>query len=101
MTPEPDGTVNWCVVREGTSSRTAATNARLTGYISTLNFLDIFWLKRLLVVLCVVIVVVTSFFLFFWNRLLGWVLGFVLRTLLWKSSNVWIDMGSNYHLIYC
>lgn len=50
-------------------------------------------LNRLLIVLCIVIVIVTSFFLFFWNRVLGWLLGFVIRTLLWKSANIWIDMG--------
>ncbi|KAF8325178.1 uncharacterized protein EI90DRAFT_3157032 [Cantharellus anzutake] len=48
----------------------------------------------LLIVLCVVIVIVTSFFLFFWNRLFGWFVGFVLRTLYWKSNNVWLEFDA-------
>lgn len=61
-------------------------------YLSEISHTDS-TLNRLLIVLCVVIVIVTSFFLFFWNRLLGWLLGFIFRTLLWKSANIWIDMG--------
>ncbi|KAF8320822.1 hypothetical protein DL93DRAFT_2163795 [Clavulina sp. PMI_390] len=51
-------------------------------------------MDRLLVVICIVITIVVPFYLFFWNRLIGWIIGFVLRQLLWKKWNVWIDMDA-------
>lgn len=43
--------------------------------------------------LCAVIVVVASFFIFYWNRLLGWLVALLIRTLYWKQYNIWVECG--------
>ncbi|KAG8964186.1 hypothetical protein FRC03_002130 [Tulasnella sp. 419] len=63
-------------------------HATLTRRASAFSFRSLNWL---LLVLCSVIVIVASFFLFYWNRLLGWLLGFAIRFLFWKKHNVWVE----------
>lgn len=48
----------------------------------------------LFIVELVVLVIVTLAFLFYWNRILGLTLSAAIRFCTWKTSNVYIDIGS-------
>lgn len=53
-------------------------------------------LDAVLLVVCVLITLATVLYLFFWNRFIGVVLGWVLRWALWDRSagRVWVDFGA-------
>lgn len=52
-------------------------------------------LDNLLLVACILIVIVTVTYIFYWNRVFGYSLSFLVRLVTWtqSSSAVWIDFG--------
>lgn len=58
-------------------------------------FLDHAMLNRILLVACVCIIVATVFYLFYWNRLIAWLLGFLFRVLYWHQDgpSLWLEIG--------
>jgi hypothetical protein len=42
----------------------------------------------------VVVVIATSAFFFYWNRLFGSVLAFIIRLLAWRSNHAYVSVGS-------
>jgi hypothetical protein len=51
-------------------------------------------INNLLLAELIVVVIVTSAFLFYWNRLLGSVFGFLLRLYTWRRLRAYISIGS-------
>jgi hypothetical protein len=52
-------------------------------------------LNRLLLIPCICIVVALILYFFYWNRILGFVLGLVFRLLYWnqEGSSCWVEIG--------
>jgi hypothetical protein len=52
-------------------------------------------LDRLVLVACILIVLALIVYLFFWNRILGFMISIVLRILYWnqEASSCWIEIG--------
>lgn len=52
-----------------------------------------FWL---FVVYCLVVIVVVIFFLFYFNRVLGQVLTFIINQYTWRRYNAYLEVGMQY-----
>lgn len=52
-------------------------------------------LDRLLLISCICIVVALILYFFYWNRILGFLLGLVFRILYWnkEASSCWVQIG--------
>lgn len=42
----------------------------------------------------IAVVVVILFYLFYFGRLLAWLVSFIVRALLWRRFKIWVDIGS-------
>lgn len=56
----------------------------------SLQSLSDFWL---FVVYCLVVIVVVIFFLFYFNRVLGQILTFIINQYSWRRYNAYIEVG--------
>ena len=53
-------------------------------------------LNPVLLIVCVCIVIALVFYLFYWNRLLAFILSLILRLVLWNQgeSSIWLEIGA-------
>jgi len=65
--------------------------AAATANNSNLQSVSDFWL---FVVYCLVVIVVVIFFLFYFNRVLGQVLTFIINQYTWRRYNAYIEVGN-------
>lgn len=69
---------------------TSFTDAASTAASSNFQSPSDFWL---FVVYCFVVIVVVIFFLFYFNRVLGQVLTFIINQYTWRTYNAYIEVG--------
>jgi hypothetical protein len=64
--------------------------AATTANGSNIQSVSDFWL---FVVYCLVVIVVVIFFLFYFNRVLGQVLTFIINQYTWRRYNAYLEVG--------
>ena len=70
-------------------------DAASTAANSNFQSVNDFWL---FVVYCLVVIVVVIFFLFYFNRVLGQVLTFLINQYTWRRYNAYIEVGMSQFL---